>query len=59
MEAQVVNGDDGNQYLILAGKQPENENHFYVLYFWHLFDEEEWVQFTLAKLPKHAYCHQQ
>ena len=53
METSVVDGDDRNGFLTLGGKQPENEKHFYVLYFWHLLDEGGLVQFTLAKLPKY------
>ena len=57
MEVQTIDGDDRKNFLTLAGKAPENARHWYILYFWHMLEEQGLLQFALAKLPKHMLAN--
>ena len=37
---EIVDGDDRSNFLTLGGKKPEMERHWYLLYYWHHFEEE-------------------
>ena len=52
-EASTMDGDDRANFLTAGGKHPENVRHYYVLYFWHLLEQQGLLQFALAKLPNH------
>ena len=57
MEVETMDGDDRKKFLTLEGKAPENSRHWYILYFWHMLEEQGLLQFALAKLPKHMLAN--
>ena len=57
MEVQTMDGDDRKKFLTLEGKAPENARHWYVLYFWHMLEQQGLLQFALAKLPNHMLAN--
>ena len=52
MEVETMNRDDRKKFLTLEDKAPENAWHWYVLYFWHMLEQQGLLRFALAKLPK-------